>query len=165
MYCLDRWNFSITFTLTSRPGKQLSRNLLFQAENMLFMDPAVAFQVNPDTSLGRVAGNLGGRSPLPEVHLIPVLILSLEIRQKFFFPFIEYTTFCHFCVLLLSQFINSSLKVSAAGLPALSSQSHRLLIKTPPTPPADSDIGFFASRAIYHTAITATFNVEGYPAP
>ena len=39
--------------------KALSLNLLFQAENMLFMDPAVAFQVNPDTGFGRVAGNLG----------------------------------------------------------------------------------------------------------
>ena len=39
--------------------KALSLNLLFQAENMLFVDPAVAFQVNPDTGFGRVAGNLG----------------------------------------------------------------------------------------------------------
>ena len=26
---------------------------------MLFVDPAVAFQVNPDTGFSRVAGNLG----------------------------------------------------------------------------------------------------------
>ena len=39
--------------------KALSLDLLFQAENMLFVDPAVAFQVNPDTGFGRVAGNLG----------------------------------------------------------------------------------------------------------
>ena len=42
-----------------KPREALSFDLLFQAENMLFVDPAVAFQVNPDTGFGRVAGNLG----------------------------------------------------------------------------------------------------------
>ncbi len=100
-----------------------------------------------------------------EVHLIPVFnFLSLEIRQKnSFFHFIEYTP----SVISVSYcYPSSSILLSrypAAGLPALSSQSHRLLIRRPtPTPPAIPISASFHSPGPFTTQpITATLMSRG----